>query len=177
VATVDRDQPRFAPRYASQTYLGKPVLTWFQGSGIGGEDVIYNARYQQIATVKPANGYLSDFHEFLITPWNTALILADTIGTANLTSLGVSAHQQVMDGVVQGCHTSPSSARQESCCSTPSSPTARAPTAPTGCRGIRAAKLVCELAVKNLDTRQHDELRSGTRPCAEADVHRKDCDA
>jgi hypothetical protein len=91
----------FASDFRTQTYLGKPVLTWFQGSNTGGEDVIYNARYQQIATVKPANGYLPDFHEFLITPWNTALILADKIGTANLTSLGLSAHQQVMDGVVQ----------------------------------------------------------------------------
>ena len=91
----------FATDFRTQTYLGKPVLTWFQGGSNGGEDVIYNARYQQIATVKPANGYLSDFHEFLITPWNTALILADRIGTANLTSLGLSAHQQVMDGVVQ----------------------------------------------------------------------------
>ena len=91
----------FTTDFRAQTYLGKPVLTWFQGGSNGGEDVIYNARYQQIATVKPANGYLSDFHEFLITPWNTALILADRIGTANLTSLGLSAHQQVMDGVVQ----------------------------------------------------------------------------
>ncbi len=91
----------FASDFRTQTYLGKPVLTWFQGSGTGGEDVIDNARYQQIATVKPAGGYLPDFHEFLITPWNTALILADTIGTANLTSLGLSAHQPVLDGVVQ----------------------------------------------------------------------------
>lgn len=90
-----------ATDFRTQTYLGKPVLTWFQGNGTGGEGVIYNDRYQQIATVKPANGYLPDFHEFLITPWNTALILADRIGTANLTSLGLSAHQQVMDGVVQ----------------------------------------------------------------------------
>jgi hypothetical protein len=91
----------FATDFRTQTYLGKPVLTWFQGENHGGEDVIYNARYQQIATVKPANGYAPDFHEFLITPWNTALILADTPGTANLTSLGMSAHQQVIDGVVQ----------------------------------------------------------------------------
>ena len=90
-----------ADDFRTQTYLGKPVLTWFQGSGTSGEDVIYNSRYQQIATVKPANGYLPDFHEFLITPWNTALILADTIGTANLSSLGLSAHQTVIDGVVQ----------------------------------------------------------------------------
>ena len=91
----------FATDFRTQTYLGKPVLTWFQGGGSGGEGVIDNARYQQIATVKPANGYMPDFHEFLITPWNTALILADKIGTANLTSLGLSAHQPVVDGVVQ----------------------------------------------------------------------------
>jgi hypothetical protein len=91
----------FAADFRTQTYLGEPVLTWFQGGGNGGEDVIYNARYQQIAAVKPANGYMPDFHEFLITPWNTALILADTAGTANLTSLGLSAHQPVIDGVVQ----------------------------------------------------------------------------
>jgi outer membrane protein assembly factor BamB len=92
----------FASDFRTQTYLGKPVLTWFQGGGNGGgEDVIYNDRYQQIAAVRPANGYLPDFHEFLITPWNTALILAETAGTANLTSLGLSAHQPVIDGVVQ----------------------------------------------------------------------------
>jgi outer membrane protein assembly factor BamB len=93
----------FATDFRTQTYLGKPVLTWFQSTstGGGGEGVVYNARFQQIATVRPANGYAPDFHEFLITPWNTALILADKPGTANLTSLGLSAHQQVNDGVVQ----------------------------------------------------------------------------
>ena len=91
----------FATDFRTQTYQGKPVLTWFQGSGTSGEDVIYNASDRQIAAVKPANGYLPDFHEFLITPGNTALILADRPGTASLTSLGLSAHQQVMDGVVQ----------------------------------------------------------------------------
>jgi outer membrane protein assembly factor BamB len=90
-----------ATDFRAQTYLGKPVLTWFQMVNGVGEGVIDNDRYQQIATVKPANGYAADFHEFLITPWNTALILADTPGTANLTSLGLSAHQQVNDGVVQ----------------------------------------------------------------------------
>jgi len=91
----------FATDFRTQTYQGKPVLTWFQDGANGGEDVIYNARYQQIATVRPADGYAPDFHEFLITPSNTALILADTPGTANLTSLGLSAHQPVIDGVVQ----------------------------------------------------------------------------
>ncbi len=91
----------FATDFRTQRYLGKPVLTWFQASNHGGEDVICNARFQQIATVKPANGDAPDFHELVITPWNTALILADRLGAANLTSLGLSAHQLVNDGVVQ----------------------------------------------------------------------------
>ncbi len=90
-----------ADDFRTQTYQGKPVLTWFQGSGLDGTDYIYNDRYQQIAEVRAGNGYLTDFHEFLITPWNTALILADSFGTANLTSIGGPADQNVFDGIVQ----------------------------------------------------------------------------
>ena len=91
----------FAADFRAQTYQGQPVLTWFQGRGLSGTDYIYNDRYQQIAAVTAGNGYLTDFHEFLITPWNTALVLADTFGTANLTSTGGPADQKVFDGIVQ----------------------------------------------------------------------------
>jgi hypothetical protein len=90
-----------ADDFRTQTYQGRPVLTWFQGSGPDGTDYIDNDRYQQIAEVRAGHGYLTDFHEFLITPWNTALILADTVGTANLTSIGGPADQKVFDGIVQ----------------------------------------------------------------------------
>jgi hypothetical protein len=92
-----------ATDFRTQTYLGQPVLTWFQGGGGpgGGTDEIYNDRYQPMATVRAADGYMTDFHEFLITPWNTALILADELATANLTSIGGPSDQQVIDGVVQ----------------------------------------------------------------------------
>ena len=90
-----------ATDFRTQTYQGRPVLTWFQGKGLSGTDYIYNDRYQRIAEVRAGNGYLTDFHEFLITPWNTALILADTFGTANLTSIGGPADQKVFDGIVQ----------------------------------------------------------------------------
>jgi hypothetical protein len=90
-----------ADDFRTQTYQGSPVLTWFQGSGLDGTDYIYNDSYQQVAEVKAGNGYLTDFHEFLITPSNTALILADTFGTANLTSIGGPADQKVFDGIVQ----------------------------------------------------------------------------
>jgi len=94
-----------AADFRTQTYLGRPVLTFWQGTGLGGlasgTDYIYNDRYQQIATVAAGNGLGADGHEFLITPWNTALILAYTTATANLTSIGGPANQTVVNGVVQ----------------------------------------------------------------------------
>jgi Arylsulfotransferase (ASST) len=95
-----------AADFRPQTYQHKPVLTWWQGppnlgAVSGGTDYIYNDRYQKIAEVKGGNGYSVDGQEFLITPWNTALIVADTITTANLTSIGGPADQKVVDSIVQ----------------------------------------------------------------------------
>ena len=104
-----------ATDFRTQTYLGRPALTWFQSGGLAAEggpggpgpsgpsgiDYIYNDRYQPIATVRAGNGDATNFHEFLITPWNTALTLAHSVTTANLTSIGGSAHQRVIDGLVQ----------------------------------------------------------------------------
>jgi hypothetical protein len=98
-------QGQTAADFRTQTYLGQPVLTFWQGTGLGGlssgSDYIYNDRYQQIATVNAGNGLSADGHEFLITPWNTALILSYTTATANLTSIGGPADQTVINGVVQ----------------------------------------------------------------------------
>jgi len=94
-----------AADFRPQIYDGRPVLTWWQGTGLGGlssgTDYIYNDHFQQIATVGAGNGYQADGHEFLITPWNTALILAYTTATADLTSIGGPADQTVIDGIVQ----------------------------------------------------------------------------
>ena len=94
-----------AADFRTQTYKGQPVLTWWQGTGLGGlakgTDYIYNDRYQQIAAVNAGNGLSADGHEFLITPQNTALILAYTTATADLTSIGGPPDQTVIDGVVQ----------------------------------------------------------------------------
>ena len=94
-----------ASDFRVQSYLGQPVLTWWQGTGLGGlsngTDYIYNEHFQQIATVNAGNGLSADGHEFLITPWNTALILSYTTATANLTSIGGAPNQTVVNGVVQ----------------------------------------------------------------------------
>ena len=94
-----------AADFRTQLYRGHRVLTWWQGTGLGGlaqgTDYIYNDHYQQIATVNAANGLSADGHEFLITRQNTALILAYTTATADLTSIGGPSDQTVVDGVVQ----------------------------------------------------------------------------
>lgn len=94
-----------AADFRAQTYHGQPVLTWWQGTGLGGlakgTDYIYNSHYQQIATVNAGNGFSADGHEFLITPQNTALILAYTTATADLSSIGGPSNQTVINGVVQ----------------------------------------------------------------------------
>jgi hypothetical protein len=94
-----------ASDFRTQTYNGQPVLTWWQGTGLGGlakgTDYIYNDQYQPIATVNAGNGLSADGHEFLITPQNTALVLAYTTATADLTSIGGPPNQTVIDGVVQ----------------------------------------------------------------------------
>jgi hypothetical protein len=96
---------QWATDFRTQTYHGQPVLTWWQGTGFGGlssgTDYIYNDHFRQIATVRAGNGYHADGHEFLITPWNTAVITVYAKATANLTSIGGPAHQSVIDGIVQ----------------------------------------------------------------------------
>jgi hypothetical protein len=94
-----------ASDFREQIYNGRPVLTWWQGTGLGGlakgTDYIYSLQGQQIAAVNAGNGLSADGHEFLITPWNTALILSYTTATADLTSIGGPANQTVINGVVQ----------------------------------------------------------------------------
>jgi hypothetical protein len=85
-----------------QRYNGRPVLTWWQGSvtaGIGnGVDIINDSSYRQIAAIHAANGLSADLHEFQLTPYGTALIVANypVVWTAP-----GSPPQHVIDSVVQ----------------------------------------------------------------------------
>jgi len=95
-----------ATDFRAQTYRGKPVLTWWQGTvngGVGiGEDEIYNSSYQPVATVTGTNGIRSDLHEFQLTSANTALVtgyfpvFVDASGIKN-----GSKHELVYDSVAQ----------------------------------------------------------------------------
>lgn len=91
--------------FRTQTYRGKSVLTWWQGTGAGelskGVGYIYDAHHRLVATVRAGNGLDADCHEFLITPWDTALITIYTTAEADLRSIGGPPNQTVVNGVVQ----------------------------------------------------------------------------
>jgi hypothetical protein len=94
-----------AADFREQRYQGQPVLTWWQGTGLGGvsdgADIVADAHGHTIATVTAGDGLTTDGHEFLITPQGTALVLSYDVTTADLTSIGGAANQSVIDGVVQ----------------------------------------------------------------------------
>ncbi|MEV4420581.1 arylsulfotransferase family protein [Patulibacter sp. NPDC049589] len=92
--------------FRAQTYRGEPVLTWWQGvakRGYGeGHGVVYDARYHPIATVEAAGGRKMDFHEFTITPQNTALIDTYRIVRQDLRSVkGGKKNDLAMENTVQ----------------------------------------------------------------------------
>ncbi|MFL5861599.1 MAG: arylsulfotransferase family protein [Solirubrobacteraceae bacterium] len=89
-----------------QTYRGKPVLTWWQGTvngGVGvGQDEIYDSSYRPLTTVKGVNGIQADLHEFQITPQGTALITGYFPVFANASGIKRgSKHRLVYDSVAQ----------------------------------------------------------------------------
>jgi Arylsulfotransferase (ASST) len=95
---------RFACDVEVQRYEGQSVLTYWQGYGgalPAGQDVIVNHFYQTIAVVHAGTGYLTDTHEFTITPQGTALISAYQIIPANLTSVGGPAKGKLVDSTIQ----------------------------------------------------------------------------
>jgi hypothetical protein len=88
-----------------QRYLGRPVLTFFEGyigSGAGnGEDHILDTSYRQVALVRAANGLRADMHEFDLLPGGRALITAYfPVRWADSPRPGAK-RDVVLDGVVQ----------------------------------------------------------------------------
>jgi hypothetical protein len=88
-----------------QRYRGQPVLTWWQGLGIGpggeGREMILNRRYQTVAVVRAGDGYYAGVHEFRITPRGTALLECAIPVRANLTKVGGPSSAIVWDSVLQ----------------------------------------------------------------------------
>jgi hypothetical protein len=87
-----------------QRYKGKPVITWYEGDvlgGYGGDFVVADQSYREVARVKAGHGEHGDLHEFLLTSRGTALITIYSNIPADLTSVGGSANGQVTEGVIQ----------------------------------------------------------------------------
>lgn len=60
-----------------QTYQGRPVLTWYEGTVLGAEGgswVIFDRTYHEVARVQAGKGRHGDLHDLQLTPEGTALI-------------------------------------------------------------------------------------------------------
>jgi hypothetical protein len=88
-----------------QEYAGQPVLTWYEGAVVGGHgqgvDIIENANYVPLATVRAGNGLYADLHDFVIGPQNTAWLTAYAPIHWNLSSVGGPSDGLLDDGTVQ----------------------------------------------------------------------------
>ena len=102
----DRGRPvYFQPRVpgtkvfdvAVQTYQGRPVLTYWEGSfaaGWGyGEYVLLDESYREVARIGAVGGNRADIHDMTITPEGTALV-----PSYNLVRKG---GRQILDNVIQ----------------------------------------------------------------------------
>lgn len=87
-----------------QKYEGRDVLTWYEGTVLGpygGDFVIYDPTYHQLARVKAGRGRHGDLHEILLTPQKTALISIYREIVADLTSVGGTVDGRLVEGIVQ----------------------------------------------------------------------------
>ena len=87
-----------------QEFMGKRVLTWYEGTVLGpygGNYVVFDDTYHRLALVQAGGGRHGDLHEFLLTPEHTALITIYQQITADLTSIGGASNGQLIEGIVQ----------------------------------------------------------------------------
>jgi hypothetical protein len=87
-----------------QRFKGEPVITWYEGDvlgGYGGDFVVADQTYREIARVKAGHGEHGDLHEFLLTSRGTALITIYSNIPADLTSVGGTTAGQLTEGVIQ----------------------------------------------------------------------------
>lgn len=102
--------------FRRQTYKGKPVLTFWQGTlatppaytnAPGGSSepgscyYILDNTYAVIKNVRARRGFTSDIHEFLLTPCNTALFLSTKVVPMDLTPFGGPKDGYVQDFAIQ----------------------------------------------------------------------------
>ncbi|HEX2321986.1 MAG TPA: arylsulfotransferase family protein [Streptosporangiaceae bacterium] len=92
--------------FSVQTYKGEQVLTWFQGlivEGFGqGQLIVADSSYKIKHVIRAHGGQLADFHEFVISSQNTALItIYRRHSNVDLRPVGGPANGYLLSGVAQ----------------------------------------------------------------------------
>jgi Arylsulfotransferase (ASST) len=98
--------PQVAANLRLQRYLGRRVLTWWQGTvttaAFGqGEGVIADNSYRTVATAKAGNGYPTDLHEFTITPSGDAMFTVYSPVLVHLAGTPAAKLSPLLDAIVQ----------------------------------------------------------------------------
>jgi Arylsulfotransferase (ASST) len=89
---------------AVQTFRGRRVLTWYEGTVLGaygGDFYIFDPTYHEVVRVRAGRGRHGDLHEFLLTPEGTALISIYREIRTDLSSVGGSTDGRLVEGIVQ----------------------------------------------------------------------------
>lgn len=83
------------------TFLGQPALSMWDNTEVGGEFIVLNSAYEEIASYH-ATGYFTDGHDFQISPdGSRVLLLGFHFVTRDLREHGGSAQAQVINMVIQ----------------------------------------------------------------------------
>jgi hypothetical protein len=83
------------------TFRGEPALSVFDNTDVGGEYLLLNSSYQEIASYR-MDGHFTDSHEFETSPdGSRVLLLGFSFVTRDLTAYGGKADAQVIDAVIQ----------------------------------------------------------------------------
>ncbi|MCW2967379.1 MAG: ArsR family transcriptional regulator, partial [Solirubrobacteraceae bacterium] len=99
-------RPDVAANLRLQTFAGKNVLTWWQGTvtpaafGIG-EGVIADHSYRTLRTVHSGNGYGMDLHEFSLTPAGDALFTVYSPILVHLPGTPAGTESKLLDAIIQ----------------------------------------------------------------------------
>jgi hypothetical protein len=84
------------------TYQGEPALSVFLNSDVGGEFLLLDSTYTEIASLSLDGGYLTDVHDLQLSPdGSRALLMGYDVVTRDLSEYGGPVDGQVVDAVIQ----------------------------------------------------------------------------
>ncbi|MGP3970379.1 arylsulfotransferase family protein [Streptomyces sp. 6N223] len=87
---------------AQVTYQGEPALSVFLNTDLGGEFLLLDSSYSEIASLSLQGGYLTDVHDLQISPdGSRALLMGYDTVPYDLSEYGGPADGQVVDAVIQ----------------------------------------------------------------------------